>query len=486
LKKFCEWNGQNWSKIEAVVGRSFRIADQHESVYTMAANAVLRLILNYDIDPQQVGMLALGTESSTDNAAGAVIVRGMVDDALLRLGRKPLARNCEVPEFKHACLGGMYALKAAVRYLKADGAGRLAIVVAGDMAEYERGSTGEPTQGAGAVAMLIDEKSELFSVDLSKCGSSSAYREVDFRKPFRRHLAQGSLENTTKLHDFPVFNGKYSTTCYVEATVAAMDDLLNRLELGGLNFFDSLSTALFHRPYHKMPVQGLSTLYVYALARSTERTDELAALCTAANVDIAAVREEAKQSKDGLSRVRADSHDLDIIPNITACVRALRKTPAYEAQILPTLKLGSSRMMELGNLYTASLPAWIAAAFEAAADPTNPESLEAGQSILLMGYGSGDAAEAMVVTVSPNYQDAAARIGFQAALADAVDLEQEQYVALHDHGHANDLTYSANGFVIDRIGEASSPQFSDLGIEYYRFIDNELLAATTVERARTA
>jgi len=45
----------------------------------MAANAVLRLICEYDIDPRNVGFLGLGTESSTDNAAGAVIVRGMVD-----------------------------------------------------------------------------------------------------------------------------------------------------------------------------------------------------------------------------------------------------------------------------------------------------------------------------------------------------------------------------------------------------------------------
>jgi hypothetical protein len=48
----------------------------------MAASAVLRLIRQYQVDPRNVGFLALVTESSTDNAAGAVIVRGMVDRAL--------------------------------------------------------------------------------------------------------------------------------------------------------------------------------------------------------------------------------------------------------------------------------------------------------------------------------------------------------------------------------------------------------------------
>ena len=43
----------------------------------MAASAVLRLIQDYDVDPESIGFLALGTETSTDNSAGAVIVRGM-------------------------------------------------------------------------------------------------------------------------------------------------------------------------------------------------------------------------------------------------------------------------------------------------------------------------------------------------------------------------------------------------------------------------
>src|SRR6201990_397586 len=108
----------------------------------MAANAVIRMIQNYDIDPSQVGSLGLGTESSTDNAAGAVIVRGMVDRALDKLGMPRLSRQLEVPEFKHACLGGVYALKNALRYVSYDGRDRLAIVVSADVAEYESGSGG--------------------------------------------------------------------------------------------------------------------------------------------------------------------------------------------------------------------------------------------------------------------------------------------------------------------------------------------------------
>src|SRR6185295_15858801 len=180
LQAWCEWTASPWDKVQSVVGRSFRVVGQHENVYTMAANAVLRLIRNNDVDPREIGWLGLGTESSTDNAVGAVIVRGMVDQALDKLGLPRLSRQLEVPEFKHACLGGIYALKSALRYVMSDGRQRRAVVVSSDVAEYERGSTGEQTQGAGAVAALVDAQPRLFAVDLERAGSASDYRGPDF------------------------------------------------------------------------------------------------------------------------------------------------------------------------------------------------------------------------------------------------------------------------------------------------------------------
>ena len=203
LEDWCAWTGNPWEKVRNVVGRSFRVRAPHESVYTMAANAVLRMILDYDIDPERIGFLALGTESSTDNSAGAVVLRGMIDMALRQLGKKPLSRHCEVPELKHACLGGVYAMKAAARYLAFDGRGRQAIVVSADIAEYARGSTGEQTQGAGAVALLLEEAPSLFRMDLRRSGSASDYRGPDFRKPHRRHALNGYLDSVAALRGLP-------------------------------------------------------------------------------------------------------------------------------------------------------------------------------------------------------------------------------------------------------------------------------------------
>ena len=40
LQDWCEWTGNSWENISAVVGHSFRVPGRHENVYTMAANAV--------------------------------------------------------------------------------------------------------------------------------------------------------------------------------------------------------------------------------------------------------------------------------------------------------------------------------------------------------------------------------------------------------------------------------------------------------------
>ena len=84
-------------------------------------------------------------------------------------------------------------MKGAIRHLALDGAGSQAIVVCADIAEYARGSSGEPTQGAGAVAMLLEEDPKLAVVDLVGSGSASDYRVMDFRKPMSALLRPGPL-----------------------------------------------------------------------------------------------------------------------------------------------------------------------------------------------------------------------------------------------------------------------------------------------------
>jgi hydroxymethylglutaryl-CoA synthase len=466
LDRWCEWTGNDPDKLHAVVGHAFRMPGPEQNVYTLAANAVLRLIAQYDVDPGRVGYLALGTESSVDNAAGAVIVRGLVDAALTAQGRPTLARACEVPEFKHACLGGVYALKGGLRYLACDGRDRLAIVVSADVAEYARGSSGEPTQGAGAVAMLLDAAPRLLQLDLAAGGSASAYRGLDFRKPFLRFAGQVPGRHG-RLRDEPVFNGKYSTDCYTDATLRALDAMCARRDGSRSTWMRGLAAVFMHRPYHRMPRNAWAMAYLAALAHDAEQgdraaADALAGYCAAAGVSLA---DAAHEWQAGVSACHGDALPADAYPAASALLKAFRKSDAYQRVVEDELRMGSPAMLEMGNLYTAALPAWLAAGLEDAA--ANEVALD-GRDLLLLGYGSGDAAEAIPARVASDWQEAARAIGFRAALAGAVDLDRDAYASLHDSGTLGAAwKVPVAGVAIDHVGTHDDAAFHDYGVAYY-------------------
>ena len=468
LEDWCDWTDNQWPKIREVVGRSFRVRGPDHSVYTMAATAVMRLIEQYDIDPAGVKFLGLGTESSTDNSAGAIIVKGMVDRALEASGKPALSRTCEVPEFKHACLGGVYAMKGAIRHLALDGAGSQAIVVCADIAEYARGSSGEPTQGAGAVAMLLEEDPTLAVVDLIGSGSASDYRVMDFRKPMSRFCGQDRSQSH-QVQDFPVFNGKYSTTCYIDETLKALSDMYEKRNLKPIDYIRSLNAIFMHRPYRRMPETGWAISYLFALSQgNSDDHAELASYCQEVGIDPEAVRQEMS-SNPAVAKLASPEHlQREAYPLTMAVYRAFRNAPRYRDEILDKLALGSGTMLDLGNLYTAALPAWMAAGFEEAA---RDDSLTVGQEILTLGYGSGDAAEVIPFFLAPRWREATAKIRFAEALSPVVDLSRDQYEALHDGRRADGLELVAeNEFVIERVGASEERHFADAGIEYYKYV----------------
>jgi hydroxymethylglutaryl-CoA synthase len=465
LKSWCDWTDSPWEKTEAVVGRSFRMRGPAQSVYTIAATAVLRLIEQYEIDPQTVGFLGFGTESSTDNSAGAVIIKGMIDDALRSKGLPPLSRNCEVPEVKHACLGGVYALKNGLRYLALESDDRRAIVVSADIAEYARGSSGEPTQGAGGVAMLLERKPKMLDVDLQSIGSASSYRAVDFRKPVLRNIIRGTLN--CHFQDLPVFNGKYSTTCYLDETLHALDDMLQRMNKEPTEYYSELAATFMHRPYHRMPETSFAMSYMFALGRDEQGRKTLKEHCDLIGMNVDELLAEMNSTPDVLDLVRNGTIDADVYPLSVALLREFRKSPEFAALVAAKMSLGSDIMKEIGNVYCAALPAWMAAGMEDAA--RRGVDLTGGK-VLAVGYGSGDAAEAIPMTVVAGWEQAAAKIGFEDALEGAQNLTRLQYEALHDSGTAKGLTDPDDGFVIDEIGTNTNPALSDEGIEFYRYL----------------
>jgi hydroxymethylglutaryl-CoA synthase len=347
-----------------------------------------------------------------------------------------------------------------------DGAGRLAIVVSADVAEYERGSTGEQTQGAGAVAMLVEQEPKLLGIDLKHSGNASDYRGPDFRKPFARHFSQGYAERTKRPSDFPVFSGKYSTYAYLDETVHAVENMLSHQDGSHGSYYRDVKALFFHRPYNHMPVQAMSFLYVRGLSRSDHHSQELRELCDEAGVSLASLQAETLLQPDLYQRVLDGTCADDPYAATSQVAACLRRRPSFRELLQQKMGLGVECMRDLGNLYTAALPAWIAAGFEEAAE----KELELLGPMVAVGYGSGDAAEALPMAAVSGWQQAARKIGFRDALANAIDLNREQYEALHDGVLATGAVATSRGFRIARVGEIYEQGFQDLGVEYYEYL----------------
>ena len=466
LDAWCDWTGSSPDKVRAVIGDAFRVPAGHEDVYTLAANAIIRLLDNYDIDPGRVGYLVLATESSLDNAVGGPTVRGLVDAALKGRGHPGLPRDIETFEMKQACLSGINGLLAATRFVTLEPE-RYALVVASDIAEYARGSSGEQTQGAGAVAMWVESQARLLDIELSTVGRSSADRVCDFRKPMRaprRPLGSGRL---VRPQDFPAFAGHYSTHCYLEAVDRAFLHLLERRQQPASELLDRASMILLHRPYDKMPLTSVARLL---LRKMRAEGRDLQTWAAEAGIPLGEALADLDGSADLAERVLQNGLDVDPTPALSKLTKALARADVMEAFISAKCGAGRGVVRQLGNLYSASLPAWMGAAFEEAAEAPDGEE---GSEVLLLGYGSGDASLAVMGRLVPGWQSSARALGFSKGLAGALDIDRESYERAHDR--IEEIAVPVEGEVmLSGLGDGESFGFDDRGIPRYAYVADSL------------
>ena len=200
------------------------VAQPDEDPVTLATEAARRCLLAAAISPAEIGMCIVGTETAVDHSKP-------VSSYLHGLLGLPSA--CRVFETKHACFGGTAGLLGAVDWLAAGSArGRSALIVCTDIARYSVGSAGEPTQGAGAVAMLVREKPRLLALEPGLTGSFS--QDVhDFWRPLYRKDA--------------LVDGQFSVKCYLDALQGAYNEW-QRLQA----VIEPTVRSCYHVPYGKM------------------------------------------------------------------------------------------------------------------------------------------------------------------------------------------------------------------------------------------
>ena len=204
------------------------LLDVYQDVVTLAANAVLQLINQEQIDPQDIARIYVGTESSVDSYKP---IASYILQLLQTKFSDSNLENCDVTDVTFACIGAVDALQSTLDFIRLNPT-KKAIVVATDHAKYDLESTGEYTQGAGAIAMLITANPRILAFEQSFGISSEGV--FDFFKPrrnFSKQLATnqsgnpeflGVLENEITVYkEQPVFDGQYSNECYINRISAA-------------------------------------------------------------------------------------------------------------------------------------------------------------------------------------------------------------------------------------------------------------------------
>ena len=221
LDDFAEVNGTDPNKFRLGLGQDeFSFPAPDEDIVTMAAAAAAPIIERSGTEGIRTMLFA--TESGTDQSKAA----GMAVHSLLEL-----PSQMRIVEVKEACYSATAALQAAVGIVTRS-PGQRVLVIASDVARYELDTAGEPTQGAGAVAMLVSANPRLLEIE-PVSGLNSADVD-DFWRP---------NDSTTAIVD-----GALSVTAYLDSLTGAWNDLQTQDGPG----IDEIDRILYHQPFTKM------------------------------------------------------------------------------------------------------------------------------------------------------------------------------------------------------------------------------------------
>jgi hydroxymethylglutaryl-CoA synthase len=223
--------------------KSIRFPEPWEDTATMAAQAAYELLRrNPSLDPASIRHLAAGTETTVDHSKPvSAYVQGMLQKAGIAL-----PDSLSSFQVQHACAGGTMALLSVASMLQtSDLPEDSGIVMASDIARYDTESTAEITQGAGAVAMLVESSPRLIDLDLSTVGYFS--RDVD---DFFRPLGS----KTAKV------KGRYSMDCYLESLEGAFLDHCRRAGKSPQQALTDSELVMLHTPFRNMPENAMQHL----------------------------------------------------------------------------------------------------------------------------------------------------------------------------------------------------------------------------------
>src|SRR5690625_4762132 len=195
---------------------------------TLAANAALKIL--DEQDKQEIDFVIFGTETGIDSSKSAGVYVHQL------LGLNPEARTIEV---KQACYGATAAIQMAKGHIALHPNSRV-LVLGSDIARYGLHTSGESTQGAGAVAIVMSADPKLLALE-----EESAYLTSDIMDFWRPNYSETAI-----------VDGKLSNEQYI----LFFSKVLEQYEAKSgfdMNAFDAMC---FDLPYTEMGVQALRVI----------------------------------------------------------------------------------------------------------------------------------------------------------------------------------------------------------------------------------
>jgi len=277
----------------------------------------------------------------------------------------------------------MAGLTTAVNYILSGRAkGRKALVIASDIARYGKNTLGEPTQGAGAVAMLVSDNPRLLEIDHQNEGFFAS-QVMDFWRPLYSKEAFA--------------DGHFSIQCYLDALSGAYNlykagvcegNGAPSQPVGNGSFSGRFEACLYHVPFVKMAQKAHQRLLETDEGQSFEK--------------------DSPQAK-------AAQQD-------------------FEKRVAPALELNA----RVGNIYTGALFLSLAYLLENSADKL------AGKPISLFSYGSGCGAEFMGAKVVEGADRLMKAVSYKDILAKRKPVSIERYEEILDACSKMDLNGEEN------------------------------------------
>jgi len=217
------------------------VCGPREDINSACLTAAKQLLEKYNISPNDIGRLEVGTETMVDKSKA-------VKTTLMQLFTESGNYDVEGIDSKNACYGGTAAVLNSLAWVESSAwDGRYAMVVAGDIAVYEKGPA-RPTGGAGIFAMLIGPDAPI----VIEAPRSTYMEDVyDFYKP-------------TMVSEYPRVDGHLSNACYLRALDRCYNGYATKFEkkYGKEFMLNDADFSIFHAPYNKL-VQKSFGRYLY-------------------------------------------------------------------------------------------------------------------------------------------------------------------------------------------------------------------------------